>query len=115
MDSFDATILGIASTIVIFIFGILFRNHNRNMDEIVSVKKNVEEHKLFTAKTYTTKDEMVKMVGLISAPIQTSVSDLKDELKAHKVEQRTEQERIHKKLDDILAGQALRRKYDNNQ
>lgn len=96
-------LIGVLVTILIFVMGLFNTKSKDNETEIKDVKKELDAHKLHTAKEFSTKDEMIKMIGLISAPIQKSVEDLTERLSSFENEQRDENKGLHVKLDELLS------------
>ena len=112
MDATAWTAIGVIVTILIFVLTMIHNRTKENTESVKDVKEDLEDHKVEVHKHFSTKEEVVQMIGLISAPIEKSVLDIKDEIKQHKADQREENKLIHQKLDLMLANQAKRREND---
>jgi len=106
------TVSGIAFTIFMFVVNWLRSGINKNEKEIRIMEKGLDKHMLHVSNNYSSKDEVVKMIGLISSPIQASVENLKEQMKEDKHEQKEEIRNLSVKIDQLLAGQANRRGND---
>jgi len=106
------TLGAVAFTVFAFVVNWLRQSIIKSDKEIRVMEKSLDGHMLHVSNNYSTKDEVVKMIGLISSPIQKSVEDLKDQMKENKKENKHELEKICDKLDDILAQQGNRREHD---
>ena len=106
------TVTGIAFTIFIFITNWLRQSINKTEDELRIMEKGLDKHMLHVSNNYSTKDEVVKMIGLISSPIQASVENLKEQMREDKQDQKDELNKLSGKIDQLLAQKGSRRNDD---
>lgn len=104
--------LGFLFTVFGFAVNWLRQSINKNEEEIRLMEKGLDKHMLHVSNNFSTKDEVVKMIGLISSPIQASVESLKEQMKEDKGDAKAELNKLSNKIDQLLAGQASRRNDD---
>jgi len=110
--SLEIGLITIGLTVFVFVIGLLKSATDKNREELRIMEKSLDKHMLHVSNNYSTKDEVVKMIGLISSPIQKSVEDLKEQMREDKAETREELSKMNGKIDQLLAGQAQRRNDD---
>lgn len=112
MENWILGFTGVIVTVFIFLLGMIKSRTEKNEDSINNVHNEIEQHKLHSSYSYATKEETVKLIGLISGPIQKSVDDVKNTFKENQREHKEELKHLHDKLDQLLANQAARRLND---
>lgn len=106
------TICGLLFTIFAFVIKMLRDDITANQEEVRLLIKTMDGHMLHSTKTFATKDEVVKMIGLISGPIQVSVEKMGDQMKEDKRDGRDDLNKLSIKIDQLLAQNGNRRSND---
>ncbi len=95
------TIAAVAFTIFVFVINWLRSSIAKNEKEIRLMERRMDDHMLHVSEHYATKTEVVKMIGLISSPIQQSVEKVEAQVT-----------KLSDKIDTVLANQGTRRNGD---